>query len=340
MALRDTLFYPNAADVVDPLAVPVRTLFTGSEMPAIGLGTFGNDRYDAGQVAEAVLGAVGVGYRLIDCAAAYCNEAAIGEALAIAQRHGVKRQELFITSKLWNDKHQPQLVRPALEQTLADLRLDYLDMYYIHWPFANIHYPGAGPDDRHPDSRPYDHDAYMATYRELEKAVDEKLIKHIGTSNMTISKLDKVLAEAIIPPAANQMEMHPAFSQPEFFAYLQGKSVVPVAFCPLGSPERPARDTDPGDVSVMQHPVIAAMAAKRSVHPAVICLKWAITRGQVPIPSSIKRVEYVANLRAAVSGPLTDEEMRELAAVECNCRLIKGQVFLWQGAKSWRDLWD
>ncbi len=333
-------FNANASDRIDTVQVPVRTLYTGSEMPAIGLGTFGNDRYGPDNVAEAVHGAIEVGYRLIDCAAAYRNEKEIGFAIQSALRGGVKREELFITSKLWNDKHAPADVIPALEQSLSDLQVDYLDAYYIHWPFANTHAPGAGPDDRHPDSRPYNHKGYMATYHELEKAVDQNLIRHIGTSNMTIPKLDRVLADAIIPPALNQMEMHPAFPQPDLFIYLFDKGMVPVAYSPLGSPERPERDTTIDDVSVLDNPLIRRVAEKRNVHPAIICLKWAVQRGQVPIPSSVKRDEFAANIKAVCSDPLDEIEMRIVGGVDSNCRLIKGQVFLWEGAESWRDLWD
>ena len=229
---------------------------------------------------------------------------------------------------------------PTLKQSLADLRLEYLDMYFIHWPFPNTHPPGAPHDSRSPDARPYIHSEYMATYRELEKAVDGGLIRHIGTSNMTMPKLDLLLADARIRPAANQMEMHPCFAQPAFFDYLTGRGILPIAFCPMGSPGRPKRDTDPSDVEVLTHPVVVDIARAHGVHPALICVKWAVQRGQVPIPASIHREKYLGNLRAVTGDPLSDEEMRRMAGVDCDCRLIKGQVFLWEGAASWRDLWD
>jgi diketogulonate reductase-like aldo/keto reductase len=180
----------------------------------------------------------------------------------------------------------------------------------------------------------------MATYRELEKAVDAGLIRHIGTSNMTPPKMELLLADARIKPAANQMEMHPTFAQTGFFTYLKAKEILPIAFCPVGSPGRPARDTDPSDVEVLTHPVVKAVAEAHGVHPAVIAVKWAAQRGQLPIPASIHREKYLSNLKAVVGDPLTADEMARMAAVDCNSRLIKGQVFLWPGADSWRDLWD
>ncbi len=333
-------FDPHPADGVNPGSVPVRTLFTGAVLPAIGLGTFGNDRFTPDQMAQSVLGGLSVGYRFIDCAAVYGNEAAIGEALAFAMKNGIRRDELFISSKLWNDKHAPKDVRPTLEKSLRDLRVDYLDMYFIHWPFPNSHPVGATHDSRSPGARPYNHDAYMATYHEFERAADAGLIKYIGLSNMTVAKLRKVLPDAIIKPAANQMEMHPTFAQPEFFDYLVENAIVPIAFCPVGSPGRPARDTDPSDVSDLEHPVVVEIARAHNVHPAVVCVKWAAQRGQVPIPSSIHREKYLANIRAVTEDPLTPDEMAAMATVDVGCRLIKGQVFLWEGASSWRDLWD
>lgn len=336
----DTPFDPRPADGIDPRAVPQRILHTGAAIPCIGQGTFGNDRFSAEEIALSVLGGLSVGYRFIDCAAVYGNEAEIGEVLLHAMRGGVARSELFISSKLWNDRHRPVDVLPALRRSLSDLRLDYLDMYFIHWPFRNAHAPGAAHDSRSTEARPYNHAQYMETYRELEKAVDAGLIRHIGTSNMTEAKMRLLLRDCRIRPAANQMEMHPCLAEPAFFSFLMQEKIQPIAFCPMGSPGRPARDTDPADASVLTHPVVVRIAEARGVHPAEICVKWAVRRGQIPIPSSIHRAKYLANLKAAASDPLTDGEMAALAAADCHCRLIKGQVFLWEGAASWRDLWD
>ncbi len=333
-------FEPRPADGVDPARVPRLALWTGAAIPCIGQGTFGNDRFTPVQIAESVLGGLSVGYRLIDCAAVYGNEPEIGEVLEYVQQNGIAREELFITSKLWNDRHAPADVLPTLKKSLADLRLDYLDMYFIHWPFPNTHAPGAAHDSRSSDAKPYIHANYMATYRELEKAVDAGLIRHIGVSNMTRPKMEPVLADARVKPAANQMEMHPTFQQPELFAWLKAHGIVPIAFCPIGSPGRPARDRDPSDVEALTHPVVMSIARAHGVHPALVCVKWAVQRGQLPIPSSIHREKYLSSLTAVLSDPLTPGEMERMAGVDCGSRLIKGQVFLWPGAASWRDLWD
>jgi len=329
-----------AADGVDPARVPQRTLYTGAQMPAIGLGTFGSDHVAGAEVAAAVRDAATVGYRHFDCAAVYRNEALIGAALQEVIATGVRREELWITSKLWNDSHAEEDVIPAFRQSLADLRLDYLDLYLIHWPFPNHHAPGVDVTSRDHKAQPYIHANYMKTWRQLEKLVDQGLVRHIGTSNMTIPKLELLLRDARIKPAVNEMELHPHFQQPELFDYVRGHGIEPIGYSPIGSPARPARDRTPGDSVDIEDPVIVRIAARLGVHPAVVCVKWAVQRGQTPIPFSTKRRNYLANLQGIVGEPLSDTDMADIAGIDRGCRLIKGQVFLWKEAQDWRELWD
>ncbi|HVO42096.1 MAG TPA: aldo/keto reductase [Aggregatilineales bacterium] len=340
MEKQDSQSFTIAADGVDPSTVPYRTLSSGARIPAIGLGTFGSDRFSGEAIAEAVLGAISVGYRHIDCASVYLNEHLIGQSLKSALRGGIKREALWITSKLWNDKHGETDVIPSCEKSLKDLQLDYLDLYLVHWPFPNFHAPGVDVSSRDPHARPYIHEEFMQTWRQMEKLVERGLVRHIGTSNMTIPKLKLLLRDARIKPAANEMELHPHFQQPEFFKFVKENGMVPIGFSPIGSPTRPDRDKTESDTVDIEDPVIVKIARRLNVHPAVVCVKWAVQRGQVPIPFSIHRNEYLGNLRCTVSDPLTDAEMREIEAIDKNCRLIKGQVFLWEGAKGWEDLWD
>jgi diketogulonate reductase-like aldo/keto reductase len=330
-----------AEDGVDPARVPRRTLYTGAAIPAVGLGTFGSDRFSGEAIAEAVLGAAAVGYRHFDCAAIYGNEALIGRSLRTILDSGlVRREALWITSKLWNDRHGEADVVPACRKSLADLRLDYLDLYLVHWPFPNHHPPGCDVGSRAPDAQPYIHANYMKTWRQMERLVEMGLVRHIGTSNMTVPKLRLVLRDARIRPACNEMELHPHFQQPDLFRFVTGEGIVPIGFCPIGSPTRPDRDRSESDTVDIEDPVIVRIAERLGVHPAVVCVKWAVQRGQVPIPFSIHRREYLANLRCAVTEPLTDEEMAAIAGIDKGCRLIKGQVFLWKDGQSWEDLWD
>ncbi len=317
--------------------VPVRRLYDGTEIPAIGIGTFGSDKYGAEAISNAVYGAVRAGYRLIDCAAVYMNEKEIGEVLGRLMAEGtVKREELFITSKVWNDRHRE--VEASCRKSLEDLGLDYVDLYFVHWPFPNYHAPFCDVDSRNPDSKPFSVAEFVDTYRQIEDLVDQGLVKHIGISNMTIPKLDAVLDKLRIKPAACESELHPCFQQQELFDYLVAHDILPIGYMPLGSPRRPERDILPEDIADMQMPELVAIAKAHNCHPAIICLKWALQRGQLPIPFSVHN--YEANLRAAVTEKLTDEEMATIATLERNNRLVKGQVFLWPGANDWHDLWD
>lgn len=326
---------------VDPGRIPKRRLYTGAEMPAVGLGTFGSDKYSADQVANAVYGAVQCGYRLIDCASVYQNEVQIGEVLKKLFDDGVvKREELFITSKVWNDMHGEGKVLESCRQSLKDLGLSCIDLYFVHWPFPNYHAPGCDGDSRNPDSKPFSLDEFMATWRQCEELVRMGLVKQIGMSNMTIPKLEAVLPLCEIQPAALEMELHPSFQQPELFDYAVEHGIQPIGYCPIGSPSRPERDRTAEDVADTEMPEIVEIARAHGVHPAVVCLKWAVQRGQIPIPFSVKEPQYISNLQCAAEDPLTDEEMERIRRADKNCRLIKGQVFLWKGAKGWEDLWD
>jgi len=325
---------------IDPKLVPHRKLYTGAEIPALGLGTFGSDRFTATQIAEAVLGAAEIGYRHFDCAAVYGNEKEIGLSFQKIMSSGIRREELWITSKLWNDKHAEEDVIPACQQTLGDLHLEYLDLYLIHWPFPNHHAPGVDMNSRDPRAVPYNHENYMKTWRQMERLMERGLVRHIGNSNMTIPKLKLLLRDAKIKPAANEMELHPHFQQPELFHFCLENQIVPIGYSPIGSPRRPERDRTPDDTVDIEDPVIVKIANRLNVHPAVVCIKWAAQRGQIPIPFSIRPEQYLSNLKAVITQPLTEEEMREIATIDKNNRLIKGQVFLWEGAKDWQDLWD
>ena len=230
--------------------VPTYTLNTGAVMPAVGLGTFGSDKYGPDQIAAAVYGAIKAGYRMLDCASVYQNEDQIGKVLEGLFKDGtVKREDLFITSKVWNDQHRE--VRKACAKSLKDLGLSYIDLYFVHWPFPNYHAPGCDGDSRNPDSKPFSVDEFMDTWKQLEELYDQGLVKAIGMSNMTVAKLARVLPLCRIKPAALEMECHPSFQQQELFDYAISHDIVPIGFCPMGSPSRPERDRCSTDVADM-----------------------------------------------------------------------------------------
>lgn len=320
---------------------PLITLNNGLKIPAIGLGTFGSDNYNAQQIAQAVDFAIRNGYRHIDCASVYMNEAEIGCAISGLIKEGVvNRDELWITSKVWNDAHGEGQVIESCKKSLHNLKLDYLDLYLVHWPFPNYHAPGCDGDARNPDSKPYIHEDYMVAWKQMEQLVEMGLVKAIGTSNTTIPKMELLLRDASIKPVVNEMEIHPHFQQSELFNYLVSKNIQPIGYSPIGSPRRPERDRSANDTVDIEDPVIIKIAERLKIHPAEVCIKWAIQRGEVVIPFSVTPSKIISNLNAATGEPLTAEEMEEIADIDKNCRLIKGQVFLWEGAKGWEDLWD
>ena len=324
---------------IDATKVPYKTLYNGAKIPVIGLGTFGSDNYDTETIAQAVKTAITMGYRHIDCASVYGNEKEIGAVLKEVFAEGiVKREELWITSKVWNDKHQ-QVVE-SCKQTLSDLQLDYLDLYLVHWPFPNFHAPKCDVTARQPDSVPYIHADYMKTWAQMENLVEAGLVKNIGTSNVTIAKMKLILSDCKIKPVVNEMEIHPHFQQPELYNYMIENNVQVIGYSPIGSPGRPERDKTPEDTIDMEDPIIVAIAERLNVHPAVVCLKWAVQRGQITIPFSVKTNKMFNNLKGITEGPLTDPEMEKISKIDKHCRLIKGQVFLWETAKGWEDLWD
>jgi diketogulonate reductase-like aldo/keto reductase len=309
-------------------------------MPAIGLGTFGSDHVSHGAVADAVRYAASIGYRHFDCASVYGNEDEIGKVFNDLFQSELRREEVWITSKLWNDKHGEDDVIASCEKSLADLQTDYLNLYLVHWPFPNHHPPGCDISARNPHAVPYIHENFMRTWRKMEELVDRGLVRHIGTSNMTIPKMELLLRDAAIKPVVNEMELHPHFQQPEFFDYLVERGVQPIGFSPIGSPGRPERDRTPEDTSPIEDPGILEIAKRLGVHPAMVCIKWAVQRGQVPIPFSANPRNILSNLVGVTTEPLTQQEMDAIAKLNRNCRLIKAHVFLWKDNQTWEDLWD
>lgn len=249
-------------------------------------------------------------------------------------------EELFVISKVWNDAHKPADLIASCRKSLQDLHLDYFDGYLVHWPFPNYHAPGCDGDARNPDSRPYIHEEFMETWHAVEKLTEEGLVRNPGVSNVTIPKLKLILRDARIRPVLTEMELHPSFQQGELFQFTMDHNIQPIGYCPIGSPSRPERDRSADDVNDMEMAPLAEIARRHNVHPALVCLKWAVQRGQIPIPFSVKPAQYLSNLKAVTEDPLTAGEMHMMRGLDRNARMIKGQVFLWPGAESWLDLWD
>jgi alcohol dehydrogenase (NADP+) len=290
-----------------------------------------------GAVKAAVITAIKAGYRHIDCAAGYGNEHEVGEAFDELFASGiVKREEIFVTSKLWLSNCHPDLVEAALKKTLADLRLSYLDLYLIHWPFfitKDSVFP-APFENR----LGYNKESYLAIWRELEKAVDAGLIKAIGTSNMSAKKLNDLLESARIPPSVNQVELHPFLASNELLAWCTKKGIALTGYSPLGSPDRPKRLMEDGDPAPLFDETILSIAKAHEKEPAQILIRWAVQRGTISIPKSITPARIEANGKI-FDFSLTDDEMASIGKLNNNQRLIKGLPMVKEN-QPWVELWD
>jgi alcohol dehydrogenase (NADP+) len=248
----------------------------------------------------------------------------------------VKREDVWLTSKLWVASAHPDTAQEALAKTLADLKVDYLDLYLVHWPYRlkkGSAFP-APPEDR----LGYDREAYAAVWKVLEAAVDAGQIKALGCSNMTARKLTDLLKDARIKPAVNQVESHPFLSQAALKGFCERHGIVLTAYSPLGSPDRPARLIEEGDPAPLFDPVIQAVATRLGKSPAQVLIRWAIQRGTVVIPKSVTPSRIAENA-AVTDFVLADEDVAAIAALDNGQRLIKGHPWLLPG-QTWQELWD
>lgn len=311
------------------------------KIPKIGMGTFGSDRYSDEVVADAVRSAIDIGYKMFDCASVYGNEKNIGDVFNESFKSGkLKREETIVISKVWNDMHGEGKVIESCKKSIKDLKCGYIDIYFVHWPFPNFHSKGCDANSRCKDSKPFFAEDFMTVWRQMEFLKNQGYVREIAMSNMTVPKFEQVLPLCEIKPFAHEMELHPTFRQKELYDYCKKNEMEIIGYCPLGSPNRPERDRTPEDISDTAMPVIRDLAEKYNVHPAEICLAWAVKSGHTPIPFASRRENLVKNYRISQSDILTDEDMKLLETLPSDNRLVKGHVFLWDGARDWKDLWD
>jgi len=307
----------------------------GDKMPAIGLGTW---KSPEGEVYKAVREAIKIGYRHFDCAHIYGNEAEIGTAFTDAFKAGdVKREDLWVTSKLWNNSHRKDQVEPALKVTLKNLQLDYLDLYLIHWPVAlqeGIGFP-ATPSEFVPIQQL----PLTQTWAGMEEVAKKGLTRHIGVSNFNIRNLTLLIDSATIFPEANQLELHPYLRQHELVTFCKHHGIVVTAYSPLGSSDRPARLVKDSDPTLLENEVVGAIAAQHKCSPAQVLLAWALNRDTSVIPKSVNPNRMKQNLEAA-NIELSQEEVMQIDGLDLNFRYINGETWTVPGSPYTLDyLW-
>ena len=306
----------------------------GDQMPIVGLGTW---KSAPGEVYAAVSEAIRIGYRHIDCAMIYGNEAEIGKALRDAISAGqVTRKELWITSKLWCTSHDN--VEGSIRKTLQDLGLAYLDLYLIHWPVAlkpNAGFPRTAGDFLSATEAPI-----RGTWQGMEAAASAGLTRHIGVSNFSAKKLRDLLADCKIKPEVDQVELHPLLQQPGLVSFCAAQGIHLTAWAPLGSPDRPDSVKAANAPVLLDNPVIQSIAQGCGATPAQVLIAWHVQRGIATIPKSVTPSRIRENL-AAADLKLSATDMERIAALNQNYRFIDGSFWVVKGGPwTLQSLWD
>lgn len=312
-------------------------LNSGYEMPLLGLGTWKAD--NPKELRNALKEAVNIGYRHIDCAKIYENEKVIGKALNELFQEGIiKREEIFITSKLWCDSHAKTDVIRSINSTLRDLQLEYLDLYLIHWPVCFT--KGTIFPSRTEEFISLENLPISKTWKGMERAVEEGLVRSIGVSNFSIKKLEELDKTATIKPAVNQVESHPFLQQTKLLEYCNSKNIAMTAYSPLGSRDRAGFVKSENEPSLLDNSIIKKIAEKHEATPAQILIKWQLQRNVIVIPKSVNAGRLKQNFEAQFV-ELDNEDMAQIATLDRHFRYINGTFFTPKGSGyTLHNLWD
>ncbi|MDT8346826.1 MAG: aldo/keto reductase [Flavobacteriaceae bacterium] len=310
------------------------TLHNGDLIPAIGLGTW---KSKPEELYDAIINAVQMGYRHIDCAAIYANEHSIGKALKDLMTSGeIKRESLWITSKLWNNAHRAKDVAPALDQSLKDLKLDYLDLYLMHWPVAfkpEVRYPQTAEEYLSLDEVPL-----AETWGALLRQKETQKVRHVGVSNFSIPKLQNIIDATGAIPAMNQVELHPYLQQDALLEFCNNQHIILTAYSPLGSRDRIPEMKAENEPHLLQDPKVLELTEKLHASPAQVLIAWHLHRNCCVIPKSVNSGRQLENLES-YQLTFTDEDLRLLKTIDRNFRFVNGKFFEVPG-NSYENIYD
>lgn len=305
---------------------------TGQLMPAVGLGLW---KLDLDEVADTIYNAIKTGYRHLDSAADYGNEKQVGEGIARAIADGLcRREDLWVTSKLWNTFHRQEHVQAACKKSLADLGIEYFDLYLVHFPIAlkyvdfNDRYPPEwifNPGDEYPAMEP-DAVPLSETWTAMEGLVENQLARKIGVCNYSAVLLHDLMSYARIKPAMLQIESHPYLTQEALIRTAQSYNIAVTAFSPLGALSYMSIDMTTAGDSVLSEPVVIKAAERAGATPAQVVLRWGVQRGTAVIPKTSKAERLMENLSLS-NFSLTDNEMTSISALNQNRRFNDPGVF-------------
>lgn len=294
--------------------IPNLTFYNGQKIPVLGLGTY---QSVSGDVERAVMEAINLGYRHIDTAFFYHNEAEIGKAIQAKIQDGtVKREDLFITTKLWNNFHKQEKVVPTCKKSLENLGLSYVDLYLVHWPFAFRDGDDLMPQDADGNIITCDID-YLETWRGMEECLNLGLAKNIGVSNFNIEQLTRLLDAAKIKPVNNQVEASVNVNQKPLIEFCKKNNITVTAYSPLGQPGNKA-----GISNNLDHPKIVELSKKYNKTTAQIGLRYVVQQGAAVIPKTVTPSRLKENMDI-FDFSLTDEEVAAIAAVGNGQRICR-----------------
>ena len=279
-----------------------------------------------------------MGYRHIDCAWIYDNEAEIGKAFQDAFDAGDVTRRAVCYFKTLNCFHLAEDVEPAIKESLEALKLDYLDLYLIHWPIA--HRPGVKFSPDNSGFAPIEDYPIANTWQAMERLVEMGLTKHIGVSNFNVVKLKDLIDKCNIVPEMNQVESHPLLAQNELFNFCSDHGILYTAYSPLGSRDRAEALKGQDEPDMFENAVLKGIAEKHSVDPAQILIKWAERRGTAVIPKSVNPARLKAHLDSA-NIPLSKQDMEAINALDKGYRFLNGKFWEREGGYYTADgLWN